>query len=137
VKDWSDTVGIRTQDVFPTHDARKPRKRAPVEDRESTVLRECLEWLRSQPDLFVWRNNSGAVQFEGGGYLAFGLKGSADIIGMTGGGRFLAIECKSRTGKQSPDQKAFEVEVLRRGGVYLLVHDFGELREKMIAKNLA
>lgn len=38
-----------------------------------------------------------------------------------GGARFLAVECKTVRGQQSPDQVAFERYVTARGGVYALV----------------
>lgn len=68
--------------------------------------------------------------------MKFGLKGSADILGIWQDpranahdekgvwlgpvGRFLGIECKTVRGRQSPEQLAFEAMVKRMGGVYIL-----------------
>jgi hypothetical protein len=50
--------------------------------------------------------------------IVFGLcKGSADIIGIAPGGRFLAVEVKTKTGRVSPDQARFIEHVKAKGGV--------------------
>lgn len=52
----------------------------PKKDLEAAVLRECLMFLRScEWVAYVERRNTGAVQFEGGGFLRFGHEGAADI----------------------------------------------------------
>lgn len=53
--------------------------------------------------------------------VSFGLKGSADILGILApAGRFLAIEVKTGTGKQTPQQVRFEHMIRVMGGVYIL-----------------
>lgn len=44
------------------------------------------------------------------------IKGVSDILGIIGG-RFLAIEVKSKTGKLSPDQKIFLRRIQDEGGI--------------------
>jgi hypothetical protein len=63
--------------------------------------------------------------------VSFGYPGSADILGILPGGRFLAVECKSATGKQSEKQKKFQEKIEANGGVYLLVRSEEELWAKL------
>jgi hypothetical protein len=44
----------------------------------------------------------------------------ADISGILHDGRRLEIECKSATGRQSPEQASFQAMIERFGGVYIL-----------------
>lgn len=51
----------------------------------------------------------------------YGLKGSADIIGILGPrGRMLCIEVKTGNAVTSPRQKNFRNTILERGGVYIV-----------------
>lgn len=51
-------------------------------------------------------------------YIKFGLhKGSSDIIGWTGDGRFLAVEVKTAKGRATPEQINFVNAVISKGGV--------------------
>ena len=52
--------------------------------------------------------------------IAFGFKGSPDVIGILPGGRFVGVEVKKPGGKQRKDQRTFEAAVKRVGGVYLV-----------------
>ncbi len=67
----------------------------------------------------VWKNATGVARF-GKRTVAFGLKGSADIIGLLPGGRFLAIEVKTGNAKQNKDQKNFQIMIEKMGGLYIL-----------------
>ncbi len=53
--------------------------------------------------------------------MHFGLVGSADLLGITSDGRFLAIEVKTGRAKQTPAQKAFQAMISRFGGRYRVV----------------
>lgn len=87
---------------------------------ESQVLIEVLLAIGSRPDCRVWRANTGAARTRDGRLVRFGLKGQADILGLTTTGRFLAIECKSATGRLRPEQIAFCDMVERFGGLYIV-----------------
>jgi len=93
--------------------------------REAPVLRACLKQLHSR-GIFSWRNNSGTL-WTNGQPVSFGYPGSPDIIGILPDGRFLGVECKSPTGRQSKKQKAFEQKVKSNGGAYLLVRSVEDL----------
>jgi hypothetical protein len=58
----------------------------------------------------------GAVRIRPSKFMSFGLKGSADILGLLPGGRFLAVECKAEHGRLSPEQRQFLAVVKALGG---------------------
>lgn len=83
---------------------------------ESSILNDCLIAL-SEAGCTVWRNNTGVLKDANGRPIKFGLcVGSSDIIGMSADGFFLAVECKTLTGKASADQERFMSRVRARGG---------------------
>lgn len=84
---------------------------------EAKILNDCLIAL-SQNGCLVWRNNTGALQDKTGRWVKFGLcNGSADIIGVAPGGKFLAVEVKAPGGKVSADQHRFIQAVRVAGGL--------------------
>lgn len=108
---------------------------------ESRVLKACLDLLAWHR---VWhrRWNTGAVK-NGTRFFRFGKKGDADILAgpcvrwncaccadkphKIGIFSFLWIECKRADGKQTTEQKEFELEALKYGHYYLVVRDVKEL----------
>jgi hypothetical protein len=104
----------------------EPKKKSKAKP-ETKIVHDCMLILQTY-HIFAWRNNTGATWMNGRPVF-YGLKGSADIIGMSPTGKFLAIEVKSETGKQSDSQKEFEKKVLENNGVYLLVHSAKELND--------
>ena len=96
---------------------------------ESAVLRACLDYLRLRGH-FVFRVNGGAFETKRGGFVrCTDISGVADIIGVTRGGKALAVEVKSEKGKQSPAQKIFETNLTACGGVYVLARSVEDLQE--------
>lgn len=73
----------------------------------------------SQAGCLVWRQNTGALPDPRTGRLVrYGLcKGSADVIGIAPGGRFLAVEVKTPRGRVTEAQERFLAAVRRAGGV--------------------
>lgn len=93
---------------------------------ETALVKACLQLLalRGIPS---WRNNSGALAV-GKRFVRFGHPGSSDILGILApGGRLLAVECKTATGRLSPAQRAFLDNVTRAGGLALVVRDVAQL----------
>lgn len=92
--------------------------------------------------MFAFRQNTGAIVVDRR-LLRYGHPGSSDIFAVLddrfadpGTGRNLAgvllcVECKSMTGKQSPDQKLFEQIVTARGAIYLLARSRDELADRL------
>jgi len=96
---------------------------------EKDIQNACMDFLNAYK-IFFWRNNTGAFKTEVGGFYRFGYPGSPDIIAIHKG-KFIAIECKTKTGKQTVRQKEFEEKTTKAGGIYLLVRSSYELEEKL------
>lgn len=91
---------------------------------ERQLQEEIRLALGSIPGLVLWRNNVGEAMVDYGRGnirpLVYGLApGSADLIGCYRG-RFVALEIKTPSGKQSKEQQRFQRCVERNGGVYLM-----------------
>ncbi len=138
----------------------KPKKKTPKKNLEAHVVRECLKFLKQSPDvIYVERRNTGAVQFEDGGYVQFGQKGAADIWCLVKIGlsemivpanedadiifqpsdsyivKHVEIECKRSDGKgyQSVAQKKFQEFCDSRHIPYILTTSADELKLKIAA----
>ena len=99
---------------------------------EAAVLAACLELLRVR-GVVHWRSNAGGTYYEraGGGrrYVRFNTPGISDILCvLSPGGRLLAVECKSATGKLTAEQTAFQEAVRREGGQAVVIRDVLELQ---------
>lgn len=82
---------------------------------EGKIVNECMIAL-SQAGCTVWRNDTGAYKADGR-LIRYGLcKGSADIVGVAPDGRFLAVECKTATGRTTQEQNRFLTAVRSKGG---------------------
>ena len=103
------------------------QKTSQKKQTETQLVRECQLWLKDH-HIFAWRNNSGAL-YVNGRLIQYGYPGSGDILGILPDGRFLCIECKSATGKQSLKQKHFQEKIEQSNGVYLLIKSVGELEK--------
>ena len=80
-------------------------------------MQEIMLYLSSRR-ILIFRNNVGSARTERGEYITFGLcTGSSDLIGILPDGRFLAIECKSSTGKPTTAQLNFIDAIKKSGGV--------------------
>jgi hypothetical protein len=93
---------------------------------EGAVVNVCLEYLTLR-GAYVWRNNTGALRDKNNRPVYFGKVGSADILGILPGGRFLAVECKAGRGKPSEKQLEFLENVKSMGGLALIVWSVDEL----------
>ena len=88
---------------------------------EHEVQKEILDYLK-RIRLYHWRNNTGRR-----GTVSYGFLGSADILGILSNGRFLAVECKSDTGKQSDLQKEFQLNIEANNGLYILARSIEDV----------
>lgn len=96
-----------------------------LKELEKDVQRTILDWLELKR-IFHYRNNTGAFKDAGtGAWYKFGAVGSPDII-VVKDGKFIGIECKSTTGKQSDNQKEFQLALELAGGRYVLAHSLDE-----------
>lgn len=94
----------------------------------SNLIAEILIALSRKPNVRAWKNETG-MAFRGDAPIRFGLKGSADILGIIGpSGRFLAIECKVGKDKQREEQKNFEAMITKLGGLYILARSAEDVK---------
>ena len=97
---------------------------------ESEVLKQCLDYLKAT-GIYCWRNNTGACK-AGKRYIKFGYAGSADILGITKDGRFLAVECKRQYGGVlSKEQKEFLWNITHNHGVSIVANSLESLKEQL------
>jgi len=96
--------------------------------KESVIQKQIMAEFGALPWLRIWRNNSGALKDQRGQLITYGLKGSADILGLTApDGRFVAIEVKNERGRQSESQAAFERMIKSMGGIYILARSVDDV----------
>lgn len=93
---------------------------------ETQLLHAILREFATRPGLRLWRNNTGATRI-GPRVISYGLKGSADISGIRAGGQRIEIECKSQTGKPTPEQVAFGAMIAKFGGLYILARSVADV----------
>jgi hypothetical protein len=80
-----------------------------------------------------WRMNLGAVMHQVGGKMIYKknpLKGFPDIAGVLkrrDRGRFFAIELKTKTGRLSPEQMMWQMELERVGAAVAVVRSIEDL----------
>jgi hypothetical protein len=97
---------------------------------ENRVKRECLNYLKLRR-IKAWSNPSGAVRIRPGKFMSFGLKGSADILGLLPGGRFLAVECKAAHGHLSPEQREFLADINALGGMAVVAKSWADIDQAL------
>jgi hypothetical protein len=101
-----------------------------MEKSESRIQQECVQWFRNKcikedlPYLLLSIPNDNQKFLKGTGLL----KGASDLIMVVEKNVFW-IEMKTPTGRQSPEQKAFELSVNNLGFDYLLFRSLEEFQE--------
>lgn len=88
--------------------------KVPKEESEKALMLRIRAELAVRHEVNVWRNNTGRI-----GEVRFGLGvGSADLVGLMKGGRFIALEVKRpKHGRVSEDQEKWIRTVRQWGGV--------------------
>ncbi len=85
------------------------------------IVSPALELLRAA-GILCWRNQTGGGTLQGRG-LRWGLgKGSADIIGILGDGRFFALEAKMLGKQPTEEQIAWGNAVLKANAFWAIIH---------------
>jgi len=97
---------------------------------ESHLVKQCLQYLNLK-HIDCWRNNSGALKTESGGFVRFGAMGSPDIFAFINK-QLVGIECKYGKNKQSDNQKQFEKMMKKNGADYWLVYDIETFIGKLV-----
>ena len=97
------------------------------ESRLVTTILEYLAWLR----VTAWRMNSGTIVIDNPGTKRRVVRGApagtADIVGIAPGGRFLAIECKIGRNKPTEAQSEFLRMVEEAGGIAILAYSVDDV----------
>lgn len=100
--------------------------------RESILQQQIRLALGQESDVVLFRNNVGQATYwdDRAGrvmHVRYGLApGSADLIGIGPGGRFVSLELKGRRGLASADQERWLQLVERRGGAAAIVRSVEE-----------
>lgn len=116
-----------------------------VHNKESDLVRACLDWLVLHR-IKAWRmNNTGIFDPVKKIHRSFrGLRGVSDILGILPQtvrlaegdeetfGNFLAIEVKKPGEKPRPEQATFLEDIRAAGGIALCVHSLRELEEQLL-----
>jgi hypothetical protein len=98
---------------------------------EGSIKKSILSFLELN-GIFCWNNPTGAVQIKPGRFMRFGKVGSADIVGILPGGRFLAVEVKTDKGRLSDEQAEFIADIRRLGGLAVIARSTLDV-EKVLA----
>lgn len=116
------------------------------EMKEQQIVKAILDYLKLKK-IFHWRNNTGALKTEAGGFMRFGATGSPDIFvvlptltvqqrlnadGTFGEedhtfGQIIGLEVKNEKGKQSDNQLAWQKDFVAAGGEYHLVRSLDDV----------
>ena len=96
-----------------------------------TKLQRAIMLALSEAGYTIWRNETGQfwtgqqlhragdqITLANASMVPCGLcKGSSDLIGIGPGGRFLALEVKTQTGRATVEQQNYINQVNARGGI--------------------
>lgn len=96
---------------------------------ESNLIKACIQYLELH-GFIVIRNNSGIVFLEHKGKkraIRMGTAGASDIIACSPDGKFVAIECKSSTGRLTEKQAEFIEKVKKCNGKAIVVRNIDDL----------
>ena len=99
---------------------------------EKDIQKHILILLKKHPKIhWVARFNSGTF-ISGDRYISSNTQdGMSDILGMLKGGRLIAIECKSRTGKVQQHQQDFLDLINAGGGLAFVARSVEEVISKL------
>lgn len=104
--------------------------------KESDIQSLILIFVTSIEGSFFWRQNTGVFHDANGvRRLRSNIKGTPDILG-TLKGRMVAIEVKTATGRQSKDQKNWQRNCERAGGLYILARSVEDVRAALSSVGL-
>ncbi len=118
----------------PTATSRKGRSRPGSTAEHQALVAAILIRFGARPDLRLWKNATGvAASLDGERLMRFGLRGSADILGiMAPTGLLVAIEVKTGAAKQSECQRRFAEMVRKFGGIYIIARTLGDVEKAFL-----
>ncbi|MFM1749020.1 MAG: hypothetical protein RLZZ188_2686 [Verrucomicrobiota bacterium] len=100
---------------------------------ETLLLQAVRLALGDEPDLVLWRNNTGALRDETGRMVRYGLAvGSPDLVGILAPrGRLFCLEVKTAKGRVSDEQRQWHDLAMRMGAFVRVVRSIDEAREAL------
>lgn len=102
----------------------RPSPYSPARLRESDIQRALLAQLNALPRVHVDRINVALARGPSRTFRTAPI-GFPDLIGCAAG-HPLAIECKSATGRQRPEQRRWQQRFEAAGGIYIIARDVAE-----------
>jgi predicted transcriptional regulator len=100
---------------------------------EKDIQAQCIQYLNTlsmQMPLYFFRSNTGSFNIASADgnnrFMKTGKKGCPDIILLIDK-KYIGIEVKTKTGKQSEAQEQASLEIEKAGGYYVLVRSIQEL----------
>ena len=101
---------------------------------EADIQSLILIYLTSLPDTYAQRQNTGAAH-DGRRLVRYGVPGQADILCCMKG-RFIEVEVKTKTGRQSEAQKQRERNITRASGIYILARSVEDVQNRLMEEGL-
>lgn len=105
---------------------------------EKVIENQILTYLWFKK-IFAWKNTSGGYfDTKLGAFKKqrskFAINGTSDILGILPGGRMLAIEVKSKTGKASQEQHDFINKINLSGGLAFIARSIDDVDQNLFNK---
>ena len=98
---------------------------------EKAIRHDILVEL-SKHGAFAWNAPTGVARPLGSERVVrYGLPGQPDVMAILPGGLFLGVEVKTKTGRQSREQRVWQCQCERMGGLYWIVRSVDELNKKL------
>lgn len=93
---------------------------------ERMIQRAVMDYLKTRKDVYFFRAGSGHVKLQSGRHFKTGSPGVPDIVCLYNG-RFIGLEVKAVSGKQSALQVEAEQKIKNAGGEYYIVRCMDDL----------
>ena len=93
-------------------------------------LIDYIEMVKNRLPITGVKTASGQVRQDNGRWFSTGRPGWPDVTCCVRG-RFVGLEAKTGTGKQSKEQKECQEEIERAGGLYFVVRSLGDVKRIM------
>lgn len=92
---------------------------------ESQIQKSVLAYLNHLKGIYFFRSGVGAIRTELGNFFKTGKPGNPDIV-VCYKGMFIGFEIKTKIGKQSPNQKKTELDIIKSGGKYFIIRSIDD-----------
>ena len=107
---------------------------------ETKLVKAVIQYLQLRGHM-AWRNNTGASRFQNAPgspvrYVRFGKRGASDVLGVERvTGRIIAVECKDKGEKPTPEQEQFLAGVRKRNGIGILAYSLDDVEDGLNGAN--